>query len=494
MGEDQKRTFLAIGLSALILFGWNYFFPNQKTSTPTAIESMQGKPIKAENKIDPSVLENINKNVELANQSKVYTFSATGSSITLDSYLNVTDFQSASSVFDYKEVVGEKGLIGLEMEVSGNTFLKLPFSFTSATESSFEAINEQNKIKVYGKFDELGKFLISVQSPSAIRYRFVVKSTEEKKDNGMIRNFSLLADGLETFEVGDTDNSEGKIKWLGVDFNYHLFAAAFPEKYASFYTASPDGVLYATLTAPLQNLNYSVIYTKKEYDKLISYGDNLKLSVDFGIWSLIAVPMLRILQFFNDYVSNYGLAIIFLTLVMRTLMLPLQYKSFKGMKKMQEIQPELTKIKERFKDDPARLQQESMNLFKKAGANPLGGCLPLIMQMPFFFAFYKVLFNSVELVGAPFIFWINDLSVKDPYFVLPVLMGIAMFLQQRLTPSPSTDETQKKVLMFMPVIFTFMMSSLPAGLTLYIFISTIFGVVTQALIFKKPSENKPIVV
>jgi YidC/Oxa1 family membrane protein insertase len=155
------------------------------------------------------------------------------------------------------------------------------------------------------------------------------------------------------------------------------------------------------------------------------------------------------------------------------------------MKKLQVIQPELTKIREKFKDDPARMQKESMELFKKSGANPLGGCLPLLLQMPVFFAFYKVLYGAVELVDAPFVLWIQDLSNKDPYFVLPVLMTLVMFVQQKITPNTITDPVQRKVMMFMPVIFGFIMKDLPSGLCLYIFVSTLFGILQQLLVFSK---------
>jgi len=155
------------------------------------------------------------------------------------------------------------------------------------------------------------------------------------------------------------------------------------------------------------------------------------------------------------------------------------------MKKMQEIQPELTKLREKFKDDPQRMQKETMALFKKAGTNPIGGCLPMILQMPIFFAFYRVLYSAVELVDAPFYFWITDLSEKDPYYVLPVLMAGAMFFHQKLTPTASMDPTQKKIMMFMPLIFAVFMKDFPAGLTLYIFVSTVIAMLQQLFVFKR---------
>ena len=154
---------------------------------------------------------------------------------------------------------------------------------------------------------------------------------------------------------------------------------------------------------------------------------------------------------------------------------------------MQDIQPELTKIREKFKLDPQKMQQETMALFKKAGANPLGGCLPLVLQMPIFFAFYKVLYSSVELVDAPFYFWIVDLSQKDPYYVLPILMAGAMFFHQKLTPTTTMDPTQRKLMLFMPLIFAVFMKDFPAGLTLYIFVSTVFALLQQMFVFKRTS-------
>ena len=164
------------------------------------------------------------------------------------------------------------------------------------------------------------------------------------------------------------------------------------------------------------------------------------------------------------------------------------------MKKLQLVQPELTKIREKYKEDPARMQKESMELFKKSGANPIGGCLPLLLQMPVFFAFYKVLYGAVELVDAPFMLWLHDLSNKDPYYVLPVLMTGAMFLQQKLTPNTITDPVQKKVMMFMPLIFGVIMKDLPSGLSLYIFVSTIFGILQQLMVFNAKTKDTPVVV
>ncbi|MBT5094515.1 MAG: membrane protein insertase YidC [Halobacteriovoraceae bacterium] len=238
------------------------------------------------------------------------------------------------------------------------------------------------------------------------------------------------------------------------------------------------------MVQPTTTFNGYFLYAKKNYDQLKKIGDNLDLTVDFGMLAIIAIPILRGLQYFYTWVPNYGVAIIFLTLLLRLVTFPLQYKSFKSMKKMQVVQPQLAKLREKYKDDPPRMQKETMALFKSAGANPLGGCFPLLLQMPIFFAFYQVLYNAVELVGAPFAGWIVDLSIKDPFYVLPVLMGVSFFFQSRLNPSTSADPTQKKLMMFMPLIFCFIMKDLPAGLNLYITVSTLLGIFQQLFVYK----------
>jgi YidC/Oxa1 family membrane protein insertase len=198
--------------------------------------------------------------------------------------------------------------------------------------------------------------------------------------------------------------------------------------------------------------------------------------------------LLRLLKFLNQFTHNWGVAIILLTLVVRLLVLPFNLMSYRSMKKMQMIQPKLKLLRERYKDDPAALNRETMNLMKAEKVNPLGGCLPMFLQMPVFFALYQVLGQSVELYKAPFIFWIQDLSQKDPYYVLPVLLGITLFIQHKITPT-TMDPQQAKIMMWMPLIFSLFTLGLPAGLTLYIFISTLFGVIQQQIFMKDKKQE-----
>ena len=205
--------------------------------------------------------------------------------------------------------------------------------------------------------------------------------------------------------------------------------------------------------------------------------------INFGMFKLICYPILALLKFFYSLTANYGIAIILLTLLMRILVFPLAYKGYKSMAKMQKIQPQLKAIREKYKNDSQKVNLETMALMKEAQVNPLGGCMPMLLQIPIFFALYRVLSESVVMYQAPFMLWIQDLSLKDPYYVLPVLMGLTMFIQQKLTPT-AMDPTQQKVLMFMPIMFSIFMISLPSALTLYIFVSTLFGVLQQYVFTK----------
>ena len=208
--------------------------------------------------------------------------------------------------------------------------------------------------------------------------------------------------------------------------------------------------------------------------------------INFGWLSVIAKPLLYTMKWFFQQVPNWGVAIILLTLLVRLFVLPFNLMSYKSMKGMQKIQPLMTAVREKYKNDPVKMNQEVMALMKENKANPFGGCLPMLLQIPIFFALYRVIGSSIELYGSPFMFWIQDLSAHDKFFVLPILMGITMFAQQKLTPT-NMDPMQAKILMYMPLIFTVFMVNLPSGLTLYMFVSALFGVIQQYFMVR----NKP---
>lgn len=228
----------------------------------------------------------------------------------------------------------------------------------------------------------------------------------------------------------------------------------------------------------------------KYYKELKQIYPILTDVIEYGLITFFAKPMFLLLDFLHSYVGNWGWAIILLTLIVRIVLYPLSYKGMVGMQKLKELAPKMKEIQEKYKGDNQKLQIHMMELYKKHGANPMGGCLPLILQIPVFFAIYRVLYNAVELKSAEWILWINDLSVMDPYFVLPILMGISMYLHQVFTPSAIADPTQAKIFKFLPVVFTLFLITFPAGLVLYWTVSNIFSIIQQLLINKMLARKK----
>lgn len=484
MENDQKRAFLAVILSGLILFGWQYFYgpktpTNNETVIPKIVKSDDSKVVQGTNFVDEKPLkqDNVENNVV---EIKEFTLKNDLSEYIVNSNLSIKSAKNSNSVFSFFDIVGNDKPFSIYFDF-GKGYSQQFFNLIQSDNSiSFSNENLAGELIL----QENGKLKILMNSTTLKNISFEFLTSPKELENNQKREFIYLDDDLEAVKVGDSEKIDKAIRWFGINFNYHIFLLSFPQKTISLININEEGKLLSNVKFD-KKMEFNFIFSKKEYDHLKTLGDNVHLSVDFGIWSLLAEPMLWLLQKFHTIIPNYGMAIILLTLLIRLLTFPLQYKSFKSMKKMQEIQPELTKLREKFKDDPQRMQKESMELFKRAGANPLGGCLPLMLQMPVFFALYKVLYSSVELVDAPFYFWIQDLSVKDPFYILPILMAAAMFVQQKLSPTTVADPTQKKVMMFMPLIFGLIMKDLPAGLCLYIFVSTVFGLVQQLYVYKR---------
>ncbi len=233
-----------------------------------------------------------------------------------------------------------------------------------------------------------------------------------------------------------------------------------------------------------------LLYAGPKKDEILKPLDvGLEHIVDFGFFSIIARPLFWLLKFLYKIIGNYGWAIIILTILVRIPFIPLLNKSQKSMKKLQDIQPQMAEIKEKYKKDPQKMQKEMMGLYKKHKVNPVGGCLPMLIQMPVFLALYKILLIAIELQGTPFILWITDLSVKDPYYVFPILMGATMVIQQKITPT-AMDPQQAKMMMLMPIVFTFMFLSFPAGLVLYWLVNNTLGIVQQIYVNKKSKSIK----
>jgi YidC/Oxa1 family membrane protein insertase len=321
---------------------------------------------------------------------------------------------------------------------------------------------------------------------------------------------AALIDGkLEEIKPGDLEEAsktlKGNITWAAFEGTYFM-TGVIPEKSEGIsLKLSAEGEKVRTLLIGAEDIipakghlqyNYQVYFGPKKMADLIEAGHDLERVVNFGWFDKLAKPALFLLNFFYGYVGNYGISIILVTILIKLLFWPIAQKGLKSMKNMQKIQPKMAKLKEKYKNDKTRLNEEMMILYKTYKVNPVGGCLPMVMQIPVFFALYKVLLQAIELRHAPFMLWITDLSAPDrlfigidlPYLgglpVLTLLMGASMFLQQRMTPAPA-DPTQAKIMMFLPVIFTFMFLNFASGLVLYWFVNNLLSVAQQYLINKK---------
>lgn len=223
----------------------------------------------------------------------------------------------------------------------------------------------------------------------------------------------------------------------------------------------------------------------KDYKILNSINPDLVHAIEYGWFTFAAAPLFQLLMFLHGLVGNWGWAIVMLTIIIRLVLFPLTFRGMISMQKLKEVSPKVKELQAKYKGDPQRMNAAVMELYKKEGANPLGGCLPLLMQIPVFFAIYRVLLNAVELKGAEWTLWITDLAHMDPTFVLPILMGASMYYQQRITPSNFTDPMQEKIFRFLPIIFTFFFVTFPAGLVLYWLVNNIFSIAQQFVVNKK---------
>ena len=299
----------------------------------------------------------------------------------------------------------------------------------------------------------------------------------------------------------------GKIRWGALADTYFMGAIVPLEEQqtASLKVSKPEPELLkmAFVASPWtlapkeeKKIRYALYFGPRDTSILQPLGLELEKAVNFGFFDIVSKPLLWVLRFFNGFLHNYGWSIILLTILVKILFWPLTHKSYKSMKDMQKLQPKIAKLREKYKDNREKLNQETMALYKTYKVNPMGGCLPMVIQIPVFFALYSLLGYAIELRHAPFLLWINDLSAPDrlaigvqiPYVgdgipVLTLLMGASMFIQQKMTPTAG-DPTQAKLMLFMPVIFTFMFINFAAGLVLYWLVNNVLSIGQQYYINK----------
>ncbi len=311
-------------------------------------------------------------------------------------------------------------------------------------------------------------------------------------DHGM---YVKLNDGtMELVEDGDlnkTNNYTG-IKFVS-NFDRYYATVIYNFQQSLAITVMPDSQNNPqAFIHGNDNITFSGYLGPKEFNTLKALNPELTDVIEYGWFTFIAKPMFVLLQYIHNMVGNWGWTIVIVTILIKLVLYPLSYKGMVSMQKLKDLSPKIKEIQEKYKDDKQKASMHMMELYKKNGANPMGGCLPLLLQIPVFFAIYRVLLNAIELKGAEWIFWIHDLAEMDPYFVLPILMGVSMWFQQKITPNSMQDEMQKKIFQMLPIVFTFFFLWFPAGLTLYWFVNNVFTIAQQYTINRMFEKKRAI--
>ncbi len=554
---DTYRAFLAIIISFVILLGYQYFFVG--FDKPVPVETTEQAAVQ---NAQPSVIEPVQKStVGTATQVPavaplpVVAYDRKPQDITVDTELYTATLSEAggtitSFVLKKQRETHDKDSPGMQLvKTTAAEGFPLQFSWGSAvsptvlynsTVQSLTLSADKSKAELrltadagnglvvervydFDNSNYLINLAVTVKNNSdsilqgipqlgLVNTRFdgVVSPSNRFLFGGPVAFIDGGLQEIKAKEFADGPKTlQGAIQWAGYEGNYFLCAIVPKDGAGSTFTMQGTDMLAATqLAGQIETLqpgkeksyDYHVYYGPKKLEMLQDIGYNLDRSINFGWFDIIAKPTLWLLNMFYSIVHNYGVAIILVTVLFKGAFWPISQKGMKSMKNMQKLQPKMVKIKEKYKSDPTKMNQEVMSLYKTYKVNPLGGCLPMVLQIPVFFALYKVLLQCIELRHAPFMLWITDLSAPDrlfigfdlPYLgglpVLTLLMGASMFLQQKLSPT-TADPTQAKIMMFLPVVFTFMFLNFASGLVLYWFINNLLSILQQVLInrdSKKP--------
>lgn len=541
--QDSKNLILAIVLCLVILFGWGRLAEYMgwvQTPDPAAVaqqqEAARQEAVKAEQHKE-----------EAAKAATLPAFTpAPGRDLTVDSPLyeavfytgggplrsfKLKKFQTGlapdsplvNMVDERTAAVAPLGLV-INSQPSWSTG---QWSLDSGEQSLKLDAGQQGALRLVGVVDNLrvvreltfnaDSYLIKEKirlinagdQPRSVRVSYTVASDASNAAGGRYDSMRVAWDNdgsLSEESSGKTLESTGvqatgKIYWAGAMSTYFLSAVLPGETNNVTVKGLLQKTVYRTaveepenLLAPGQEKELTVSYWlgPKDRTQLQAVSDQLAKSIDLGMFSIIAKGLLWLLEFFHKYVHNWGVAIILLTIVIKAVFWPLTAKSYASMEKMKKLQPMMTAIREKYKDNKELMNKEVMALYKTYGVNPASGCVPILIQLPVFFGLYQALLTSIELRHAPFIMylpftdklWLADLSAKDPYYITPVIMGLTMFLQQRMSP-PATDPTQQKIMMFLPLIFTVLFLGFPSGLVIYWLVNNILSIFQQWLMMRK---------
>lgn len=539
---EQGRLLIAIVLSVIVFSVWGFFFQENTPPPQQTTQTQPETPLPADKSapgttavIQETPLQAFQKSKDLVVSTPLYsvTISDKGAffkHFVLKKYRETVDADSPS-----KEMVSlpEAGTLQLSFTENSIPDFKDAVFLSTAADDSLEVKDRSREVSFLWTSPSgiaIEKHYTFYPDTYLIGLNIVIKNNSDKtlqdhpaltltgkfaeaaNSYGFAGPSVFVNNALEQIAIKDLAKKNvysGRIDWSCLEERYFLssIVPVVPVE-ASLRLTLANGRLDSALVEPSvridsgaqQKLEYKIYMGPKSLSVLSSLGIGLDRAINFGFFDILAKPLLQLLNFLHDYIPNYGLAIIVLTLIIKGILWPLGSKSYKSMAEMKKIQPLMAQIRDKYKDDKKKMNEETMALYKTYKVNPLGGCLPMVVQIPVFFALYRMLYESIELRHAPFFGWINDLSAPDrllhfsfsipfmepPYGipVLTIIMGATMFIQQKMSP-PMGDPTQAKMMMMMPIVFTFIFINFSSGLVLYWLINNIVSISQQYYIQKK---------
>ncbi|GAV21043.1 YidC/Oxa1 family membrane protein insertase [Mariprofundus micogutta] len=530
---DQRNMILAFALSMVVLLGWGAMFPEQPAKpvaeqaasvatgdlTPPASDisvpttdvpavDVATAPVVAETSVAKPVSNTaaaINpKNFNISNDMMTLTINDQGwfTRASLTNYKESLDADAKHvatlNMGDGHSVYANAGVLGRRIDTPFTSIEK------SASSILLQATLDDGRLWKRQVSLSDGSYVIDIKDRiidgSGMKmYRQVVERHPDREASTFyehsgptaLLNGKLVEPNYDDLDEKGAERMASIGGWTAIMNRYFIAALITnPEQDYPYYFKGDGRSYQAGLIDDGTVEGKDAVFTAKMFvgpksiPVLEDAGSELERSVDFGWFAPISQPMHSFLGWLYQYLGNYGWCIIVLVICIKILFFYPTQKSYESMASMRKLQPEMTRLKEQYGDDRQAMGQEVMKLYKKHKVNPLGGCLPIIIQIPVFFALYKVLLMSIEMRQAPFIGWIEDMSLQDPYFVLPVLMGISMFIQQRLNPQPP-DPVQAKVMQFLPFLFTALFLFFPAGLVLYWVVNNVLSIIQQRLVMKR---------
>lgn len=521
----NKRLLLALALSFFVFIGYSYFFPpatppknveqtsNTTHQTPTV--DTTGSNINAPTSSTGTTA--VSAPVQMASTGLI-TVKSDNFIITVDEFGRISQMELLEAKYHDDEgnnlkILGVNEVKPLEVRFSdaklNEEAFKTPYVTTesqtidvSSGAKTITLTQTLSSVTLTKKitFKPTGEYSVDLRTSASTPY-FITPGHRPVADQSMymlVRGALVKgADNIiNTIEDGDAEGYE--------KFQNAKIASSFDRYVASMFFDFDKGLNVSILKEangdPLifvqgqDALHLNAYIGPKDEKTLRAIHPELTDAIEFGWFSFLAKPFFKVLLWINDYVGNWGWAIILFTLLVKVVLFPLSYKGMMSMQKLKDLAPKMKDIKEKYKGDPAKMNAQMMEMYKKHGANPMGGCLPLLLQIPVFFALYRVLLNADELQGAQWILWIENLAVMDPYFVLPVLMGASMWFQQKITPSNFTDPLQEKIFKWFPVIMTVFFIYFPSGLVLYWLVNNLFTIAQQYFINHMYEKQKAVAI